>query len=126
MGDWADDWAGQTITIRPHISFRADQRIETAKIAVSTTIDNPGQAKKDQSVSTALDITPLETAIAIVEECVLSWTLLGHDSQPLPPNRHGVTSEQAPPDLLDVATSEIMEFYESRRPKLKARSKRNA
>ena len=123
MVDCSDDWAGQTITLRPHQSYAAAQRIETARIQMSAQVSAGRQ--RDEGVQMTAAVTPIDYAAAVVEECVLSWTLLGYDGQPLAANRAGLTSEQAPAELLDVAIDEIVEFYESRRPKLKERSRRN-
>ena len=129
MGDYADDWEGQTVTIRPHLSYAADQRIETARIQMSAKVRSgnkqAGRQSGDRDVQMDAAVTPLAYATAVVEECVLSWTLLGYDGVPLPASSAGVNSAQAPAELLDVVIDEIAEFYEARRPKLKPRSKRS-
>ena len=69
------------------------------------------------------EVTPVDFAAAVIEECVSSWTLRGHDGEVLEPNRAGINSPQAPALLVDVAVEAIMEFHEARAPKLKERSK---
>ena len=126
MADYSDDWADQSITLRPHLSYAADQRIETARVRMSTEVSSGGNKRTtDKQMEMTAAVTPLEYAVAVVEECVLSWTLLGYSGVTLPASRVGVMSEQAPAELLDVAVDAIVEFYEARRPKLKPRSKRS-
>lgn len=129
MSDWSDSWAGMTVTVRPHLSFAADQRIESARMRMAAEVKgNRRQRRSDDGadVEMTTTVTPLDYATAVVEETVTSWTLVGFDGQPLQANRAGVTSEQAPADLLDCVIEAIVEFYEARRPKLKKRSKPNA
>lgn len=126
MGEWSDAWLGQTVTIRPFLSYAANQRIEDTLLAIEmqTAGGNRAQrraARHDPAKMTARTRS-VEHAVAVIEEAVLSWTLLDAAGQPLPANRHGVTSEQAPYDLIDTAVGEILDYYEARRPKRRTRS----
>ena len=118
------EWAGQTVTIRPHISYAAQSRIDAA--AARMFQEAPGnraqrRAARDAPSTIVAETTPMDYAAAVVEECVLSWTIAGHDGRPLPANREGVTSDNAPASLLDAAIDEILVYYEQRTPKLRKR-----
>ena len=124
LGEFADDWRGQSVTIRPHLSYAASQRIEAARIRMSTQITGNRQQRRagtggDMEMTAAA--TPLDYAIAVVSECVMSWTLRGYDGEVLEANAAGVASVQAPADLLDVVVDEIVGHYEARRPQLRTR-----
>ena len=131
LGEWSDDWAGQVVVIRPYLSYAASQRIETARVQMQTEVTgNRAQrravAASDSNMQVTATITSMDYATAVVDTCVLSWTLIGYDGQPLPQGTAGLMSDEAPSELLDVVIDAIGEFYEERRPKLKTRSKRNA
>lgn len=125
LGDLADDWAGQSVTIRPHLSYQAKQRIDAAAAkATAEVAGNRAQRRArrdDPTIELTNTVTPLEFAVATVEECVLSWTLRGFDGQVLEANRAGVQSPQAPADLIDAIIDEIHYHYEQRAPKLRQR-----
>ena len=121
MVDYADEWSGQSVTIRPHLSYAASARIEGAKSAMKAQL-RPDR-RKDDDIEMLSEVTPIDFAAAVVEECVNSWTLRGYDGEVLEPNRAGISSPQAPAVLVDVVVDAIMEFYEARAPKLKERSK---
>ena len=114
-------WAGQTVTIRPFLSYAADRRIESARLKMQAEIEGEGgnrRSRRDRDVSMTTEITPMDYAAAVVEECVIEWTLIGHDGKRLGCNRFGLESQHAPAELLDTVIEEIMDFYEARRPKL--------
>ena len=118
MGEWLDDWDGQTVTIKPYLSYAADRRIESARVQMQAEI-KAGRDRSARDVTMTSEATPMDYAVAVVEECVLEWSLIGHDGKPLPCNRAGLVSESAPAELLDVVIDEVVGYYESRRPKLK-------
>ena len=123
LGEFADDWRGQSVTIRPHLSYAASQRIEVARMRMSTL--HTGNREQRRAGGGSMEMlaaaTPLEYASAVVAECVQSWTLLGYDGEVLAANAAGVASEQAPAEVLDVVVDEIVGYYEARRPQLRTR-----
>ena len=133
LGDLADEYAGQTITIRPHLSYAANQRIETAAVKMRAQIEQPAnraerraRARENQELELSAEAAPLEYATAVVDEAVIEWTLTGYDGKVLAANGAGLRSPQAPADLLDDAINEIVGYYESRRPKLRKRPSSDA
>ena len=126
LGDLFDAYDGMAVTIRPHLNYAASQRIETARMRMSAQIQgNRAQrrAAEDEGLEMRAEVLPLQYAAAVVEECVISWTLRGYDNKPLPATAEGINSQQAPASLLDDVIGEIVDYYEERRPK---RRKRNS
>lgn len=120
LGELSDAWAQMTVTIRPFLSYAADQRIESAAATTraSSKARNRRERRQGRSDDTEIvvEAQPLEYAAAVIEECVLEWTLVGVDGRPLPATAAAVRSEQAPAHLLVAVIDEIMDFYESQRP----------
>ena len=120
LGALFDGFDGQTVTIRPHLSYAASQRIETARMRMSAHIQgNRAQrrAAGDADFEMRAEVLPLEYAAAVVEEAVISWTLTGYDNKPIPATAAGINSQQAPAALLDEVIGEIVDHYEAHRPK---------
>lgn len=116
LGTLADAWTGQTVTIRPHLSYAAHQRVEAARLRMTAV---PAGADGGGAMTLAADPSPVAYACALVEESVIEWTLTGYDGRPLAANAAGVTSPQAPATLLDAVIDEIAAHYEATAPKLR-------
>ena len=124
LGDLADEWAGQHVTIRPHLSYAARQRVDSAASRSTAEVQPRNRAERrqrDRPVEITNEMTTLEYAVALIEEAVIDWHVLGHDGNPLPANRAGVQSPHAPALLLDTIVDEIEAHYEEQAPKLKRR-----
>ena len=119
MGDWADAWTGQTITVRPYRTYAASTRIEQARAEMKTEVKRNRRRRDTDDVEVRTAVTPLDFAAAVVEESVISWTLRGVDGQPLTADRAGLLSHHAPAVLVDCAIDAIEEFYDGQAPKLK-------
>ena len=117
MGDVVEAWRGQTVTIRPFLSYAADQRITAAAITNRKREPRNRRERRHQQES-LIEWVPdgLGHAVAVVEEAVLEWMIVGADGRPLPANRAGVLSPQAPAVLLNVVIDEVMDYYEAQRP----------
>ena len=124
LGELLDDWEGQTITIRPHLSFAASQRIEAARMEMSAHVQTNRRARREAGADMEMTarVTSVDYAVAVVEEAVISWTLTGHNAKLIRANREGINSQHAPAQLLDTAIAEIVDYYEERTPKLRKRS----
>lgn len=126
MGDVSPAWSGYTVTIRPFLSYAADQRIESsvAKTSTRAKARNRRERRKgrDDDTEIYLETTPLDYAAAVIEETVLEWNLVGADGEPLPASAAAVRSEHAPAVLLNAVIDEIMDFYEAQRPDPTSRS----
>lgn len=120
LGDISDTWAGLTVTIRPFLSFAADQRIESSVATTRTTAKARNRRERrhgrNDDTDIYLEAQPLDYAAAVIEEAVLEWNLVGADNRPLPATAAAVRSEQAPAVLLTAVIDEIMDFYEAQRP----------
>ena len=125
LADLSDDWAGQHVTIRPHLSYAARQRIDAAAHRSTTSVQPRNRAERrgqrNEPVEITSQVTPVEYAVAVIEEAVTEWHVLGYDGNPLPATRAGVQSPHAPALLLDTIVDEIEAHYEARAPKLKPR-----
>jgi len=120
LGDVAEAWRGQTVTIRPFLSYAADQRIESAATTTRarSTARNRRERRQGRADDTevVVEAQPLDYAAAVIEECVLEWTITGADGRPLPATAAAARSDQAPAVLLNAVIDEIMDFYEAQRP----------
>ena len=116
MGKVSPAWKDMTVTIRPFLSYAADQRITSAAIASRKSPRNRRERRQDAGSVIGWVPDGLGHAVAVVEEAVLEWTLVGADGRPLPANRSGVVSPQAPAVLLNAAIDEVMDYYEAQQP----------
>ena len=112
MGSLDAAWAGQTITIRPHLSFAADQRITQASAGMRLEEPTGNRRQRRQArPKTVIDPDPLGHAAAVIGEAVLSWTLRDVDGRPLECSPSVVHSESVPARLMQEAIDAIMDHY---------------
>ena len=112
MGLLADEWEGMRIRIRPFLSFKASRLIDTAAVSM-------GNVSED---GIDLSMNPMNHAVAVVEQCVLSWTLKNHADEIIASTREGVEDDLTPAVLMEEAVEAILEYYESAAPKVRTGS----
>ena len=109
MGDDAAEWAGQTVTIRQHLPYAAQQRVNSARTRM---IMRDGEVVGE--------FEPMKYAESLVAEAVVAWDLVGIDGEPLAQGRAGLRSDEAPFALMQAVIDRVSEHYEAQSPKAAA------
>jgi len=103
-------FAGQTVTIRHQISYAAEARIAVAGARVEMRTRNRRERRGGSGSGVAeIVMQRMPLMRAVISECVLSWTLLDIDGQPLPCDA-SVAPERLDRRMDDIVTA-IREHY---------------
>lgn len=103
LGEVREEWAGQWVACKPHITFA--QRSRITALGLQLTNDDPAVVER------AL----LDTAVAWFEIGIAESSLRGLDGSVLRPERAAIVGPNAPDDLISEVVSQLRRHFEMSR-----------
>ena len=113
LGDVAERWRGQTVTVKAWRSYASQQRVVNARSRGSMPLPKNKAAAKAQASEINIDMDTLAFAEAVVRESVTEWAIVGWDGEPIAAPPGGLRSELMRPDIADAMIGAIEEYYDS-------------
>ena len=112
MGEVFEGWSGQTIKVKPWMSYAAATAIETAAIPQEAA----AQDGDGEDAPTPLGSAVMARSWAWIRHQVLEWSLRDYEGELIEHSFAGITGDAVPADLIDQAVVAIEEYYEALRP----------
>ena len=113
LGDIAERWRGQTVTVHPYRSFADQQRIQNARSRGSMPLPDAKNKRNTAASEVNIDVNTLRFSEVVVQLSVVEWALIGWDGEPIPAPPGGINSEMMRPDIADRMIGAIEDYYDS-------------